>query len=1164
MILVPGSQSGGGSPVEFRPPKPGFLPPAPPPFSASPVPPVLSSVGLSGAMLLTYDSFHKPEHVHEQQLSQQQQQQLTPPSTPATITTTETNGSYTHNADATATATSNGLSTHVMSPTTGSETTNVETRSADVDHPTGVDLAEVSEKCDSENGQHHENAESSEYEYYDDSEDDEDEKEAAADVYEKVADQQLLVVEEEEVSEVVRIYVKPNDDVETLDAAEALVGSGVNDADEGDEDDEYEYYDDDEDESVESSSTTSSDDEQCHVQIEEVVADDHEACKGLEVTNNYDITEVEGDESEDEAVNQEGLIEDGDLIKESHLSQVDVNALRARKYSKMDDDEGQDVQRLDEQQLEDDPKLEEQVEVADPENVAESTHVPQAEQKLVQESGNTSTEVEKPKPEMSRENQLLLLRFPVSPQIPPFVESIEPCKFHDDPTRWIEWLEAEVKMYRERKEEEKRKKEKEMQEQRERDEQERKEKERLEREKRDHEERVKKEQETKEENERLEKENREKEEMERLEKEKIERDDELEGLTEENKVVEIDFAKDEKTVKDGMPGNKKHEEDWDEGEWEWENESDLEAGGGQDIKDHNEESKQLVDTLKSEPEIQDKAGDELEKEQVSMKDDDSGKDLDFQATGAAPEVAFESGVIETPEVKAKPEEAEAQAMKIEPEAAENHSEEVYRQRDSHEENDPMEVLERIKKIKQSKAYKERHSFTEEPTSGGLPFMRQMSNPEHGGRRSRPASLVGDNGLDDMLQRIKKLREERLQILQDMSMMRSAFDQDEEAKPEESATTPMSNTESTITPTTDNSSYQESTSITGVSTPTSWDDQDQVSRSRVDSLDSGIGGSAGFSIRKKSKRRLPWEEADSTEHIMCYICGQTLGRLNKASSVHMGLEDGEPICSDAIHLTERSRRKIRNIAYAKKLDLRTKYELCETLDLDFIVEDSQDISAQEVLDRVEHFLDDIELQKERDREEFEAMRAGAIDAILAAEFANHSSLDSNDFEEQLDQQQHNHEEPVEREQLEVAEPEVDETGNGDESHDDDAFDKQDSDDTLQEARAQLLKSIQGGKKLKRANTNDKSEPAEAGKVLHKHIAPRAFTRSHRQLMKSIEGKVDQAKLHKVTVNDRSAPYIPKDIEIYFYSSGPNVDKKATTTLLPPVSKQAPVGDGYDRY
>jgi hypothetical protein len=96
--------------------------------------------------------------------------------------------------------------------------------------------------------------------------------------------------------------------------------------------------------------------------------------------------------------------------------------------------------------------------------------------------------------------------------------------------------------------------------------------------------------------------------------------------------------------------------------------------------------------------------------------------------------------------------------------------------------------------------------------------------------------------------------------------------------------------------------------------------------------------------------------------------------------------------------------------------------------------------------------------------------------------------------------------------------------------------------------------QDGKQLKRTTSiNDKSEPAEAGKVLHKHIAPRAFTRGHRQLMKSIEGKVDHAKLNKVKVNDRSAPYIPKDIEIYFYS-GPNSDKKSTT--LPPVSRLAP--------
>jgi hypothetical protein len=41
------------------------------------------------------------------------------------------------------------------------------------------------------------------------------------------------------------------------------------------------------------------------------------------------------------------------------------------------------------------------------------------------------------------------------------------------------------------------------------------------------------------------------------------------------------------------------------------------------------------------------------------------------------------------------------------------------------------------------------------------------------------------------------------------------------------------------------------------------------RSRVDSLDSGISGSSGVSIRKKSKRRLPWEEADSSEQVSMF-------------------------------------------------------------------------------------------------------------------------------------------------------------------------------------------------------------------------------------------------------------------------------------------------------
>ena len=62
------------------------------------------------------------------------------------------------------------------------------------------------------------------------------------------------------------------------------------------------------------------------------------------------------------------------------------------------------------------------------------------------------------------------------------------------------------------------------------------------------------------------------------------------------------------------------------------------------------------------------------------------------------------------------------------------------------------------------------------------------------------------------------------------------------------------------------------------------------------------------------------------------------------------------------------------------------------------------------------------------------------------------------------------------------------------------------------------------------------------------------------MQSIDGKVDKNKLNKVKVNDRSAPYIPADIEIYFYS-GPNADKKAAP---PPVSRPANETSPIERY
>jgi len=202
---TPGSQSGGGSPVEFRPPKPGFLPPAPPPFSASPLPPVLSSVGITGGTV-TYDTVckpepdPKPEHAHEQQ-----HQQLTP-------ATTQTNGASGHSPELTATTTTTGTTTGTT--TTGTPLNTAEATVDDGSHPNGsngVDevVPEMMDKSGAENGDSH-HAESSEYEYYDDTDDYDDEPEPEVS-YEKAVDQRLLAVEEEEVTEVVKIYSRPKD-----------------------------------------------------------------------------------------------------------------------------------------------------------------------------------------------------------------------------------------------------------------------------------------------------------------------------------------------------------------------------------------------------------------------------------------------------------------------------------------------------------------------------------------------------------------------------------------------------------------------------------------------------------------------------------------------------------------------------------------------------------------------------------------------------------------------------------------------------------------------------------------------------------------------------------------------------------------------------------------
>ena len=45
----------------------------------------------------------------------------------------------------------------------------------------------------------------------------------------------------------------------------------------------------------------------------------------------------------------------------------------------------------------------------------------------------------------------------------------------------------------------------------------------------------------------------------------------------------------------------------------------------------------------------------------------------------------------------------------------------------------------------------------------------------------------------------------------------------------------------------------------------------------------------------------------------------------------------------------------------------------------------DIPAGDIMDKVDAFLHDVELQKQKDAEKFEAMRSGAIDEIFMEEF-----------------------------------------------------------------------------------------------------------------------------------------------------------------------------------
>ena len=314
----------------------------------------------------------------------------------------------------------------------------------------------------------------------------------------------------------------------------------------------------------------------------------------------------------------------------------------------------------------------------------------------------------------------------------------------------------------------------------------------------------------------------------------------------------------------------------------------------------------------------------------------------------------------------------------------------------------------------------------------------------------------------------------------------------------------------------------------------------------------VPSSSNQTVRKVSR------EKANADDIVCYICGENMGRLSKGSIMHMGLEDGDAVCSDALYLTDECKEKIKQIGLTRSFTYEAKYEMLETLELEAWDIDS-DIPSGDIIDRVDAFLIDVEAQKQKDKERFDAMRSGAIDEIFNEEFAdlmNPSSISkSRSFEKSCDKMEvetsvpeKSHRSPPipppapppPRPSLSLSIPLPSQTDGASKA-------SLPSPSNALSAVHDELKNM--AHKLRPAETSDKSE-IQVGKVIHRNIAPRVFNSDVRSLVRDIAKEDHRKRLKKVKTNDKSKPFIPEDVEIYFYG-GPTA--KAANAPLPPTSK-----------
>ena len=512
----------------------------------------------------------------------------------------------------------------------------------------------------------------------------------------------------------------------------------------------------------------------------------------------------------------------------------------------------------------------------------------------------------------------------------------------------------------------------------------------------------------------------------------------------------------------------------------------------------------------------------------------------------------------------------------------------------HDPNDPLDPetrrkLEFVRKNKKRSAPSD--GISSSPTPAAPALIRQQSNPE-GSRSDRPISLAeqygDDSNLNDMLARIKTLRAERKQILQDMNAIKTAFSPGPAGKTSQADSAEVDRMDAAD----DGIETGESTPCNEISSPFTKDDNHHhegknsptltCPSSRRRSIDSGIGAKSSSSVQGGSptdeldsisecshvaenpgRKKISKEEKEYEEGVFhCFICGENLGKMTKGTVMHMGLEDGEPVCADALYLTDESKEKIMSIASTRTFSYEAKYELLDTMELE-TWDLEYDIPTGDLMDKVDAFLQDVEVQKQRDAEKFEAMRSGAIDEIFMEEFKDLLSEKFKDaMSSQLSQQSFNCEEPDTKSVIDSKKSTCDSSS---QEHDIPSSScpprpppppapapppSSSSSIPPPPAFNNVLQSIRDGEtpKLKPTEVNDHSE-IPVGQVIHKHIAPRVFTKDVRNLVKDISKDDHKRRLKKVKTNDKSAPFIPNDVEIYFYG-GQNANKALPP---PPLSK-----------